>query len=96
MRQRILQPIRNNWINILVMTALALIAFWSGQLSVMANYNLDTNWLSDFSQNFSTEMMGAFVTFILFELVVEARHRHDAEANEKRKARLHFNVSRGF
>jgi hypothetical protein len=42
----------------------------------------DSAWRSGWLQNFSTEMMGAIATFVLFELVVAARQRlRDKEEN---------------
>lgn len=50
----------------------------------------DSAWWSGFLQNFSTEMMGAIATFVLFELVIETRKREEnkQEVIDKEKATL--------
>jgi hypothetical protein len=39
----------------------------------------DDEWISGWLQNFSTEIMGAFATFILFELIIGRRQKQEAE-----------------
>ena len=42
-------------------------------------------WADSAFQNFSTEMMGAIMTFVLFELVIGARQRRDAVIVERQR-----------
>lgn len=43
-------------------------------------------WLDGFAQNFSTEMIGAVITFVLLEVLLA--RRREKEAEEREKARL--------
>lgn len=54
-------------------------------------------WLDGAMQNFATEMMGAVVTFVLFELLVNKRktEQEKAEALEKEKAALKIQMRVG-
>jgi hypothetical protein len=48
--------------------------FLSGQASLWA-------WADSFFQNFGTEMFGAFLTFLLIEVLVSGRREREAESN---------------
>lgn len=43
-------------------------------------------WLEGFAQNFSTEMIGVVITFVLLEVLLDQKRRN--EANEREKERL--------
>lgn len=82
--------IRENQLNGFVLGVLTGIFSLSLYQSFVLNGGNSAEWGSGFWQNFSTEMMGAFVTFILFELVIEARRRREEkqEAIEEKKKNL--------
>src|SRR5690606_1405062 len=42
-------------------------------------------WLDGFAQNFSTEMIGAAITFILLEILLAGRREKEAEQREKER-----------
>lgn len=61
-----------------VLLVLVVIAIGSTLFSGLQNSDqFSAQWWSDFSQNFSTEMFGAFVTFLLLEKVVGSRNAED-------------------
>ena len=64
-------------------------------VSIIESIRLDggaysATWASSFWQNFSTEIMGAIVTFMLFELVIARRREQEARvtANSEQLERL--------
>jgi hypothetical protein len=74
-----------------VLGILIAVALASSGLSFVVNIvnNVDTSpaWLVSWLQNFSTEMFGAFLTFILLELVVGGRQQREAESKAERLQR---------
>ena len=82
----------NNWA---VFYILVLITLSSSVGSAFLNFEgADNLWWSGWLQNFSTEMMGAIATFILFEILVAARDRQIAYEKEieQRKKDLIFQL----
>jgi hypothetical protein len=81
---------QRNQLNMLVVGVLAGIFVMSLVESVQANGGYDLMWASGFWQNFSTEVMGAIVTFLLFEMVIAGRREQDArlEAQSEQLERL--------
>jgi BTB/POZ domain-containing protein KCTD9 len=83
-----------NLSNRAVLGILIAVALASSGLSLIINIvnNVDTSpaWLVSWLQNFSTEMFGAFLTYILLELVVGGRQQREAElkAEGQHKQRL--------
>lgn len=87
MKRRLQKISLNTW----VLITLVVIAISSSVWSAYENPNFaDREWRSGWLQNFSTEMMGAIVTFLLFELLVGGRRaRTESEkAEQALKARL--------
>lgn len=84
----------SNLSNRAVLGILIAVALGSSGLSLVVNIlnNVDTSpaWWVSWLQNFSTEMFGAFLTFILIELVVGGREkrREEERATADLKARL--------
>lgn len=71
----------NTW----VLIALVLLALASSLLSAVENPNFaDAAWRSGWLQNFSTEMVGAIVTFALFELLVGKSQIRKATESERK------------
>lgn len=69
--------IRNRW-NMLVIFALILIAGLGLYQSILDNQAANQAWWSGMWQNFGTEVIGAIMTFILFEIIVSANSRQEA------------------
>jgi uncharacterized protein YjbI with pentapeptide repeats len=84
----------SNLSNRAVLGILIAVALASSGLSLVVNIvnNVDTSpaWWVSWLQNFSTEMFGAFLTFILIELIVGGREKRRGEEQsiEQEKKRL--------
>jgi uncharacterized protein YjbI with pentapeptide repeats len=65
-------------------------SLWSLAINLTSNHANFADWGESWLQNFSTEMFGAFLTFILLELVVGSRQQREAEskAQQQLKQRL--------
>ncbi|MGB1288840.1 MAG: pentapeptide repeat-containing protein [Aggregatilineales bacterium] len=75
--------LQKRFLNQQILLLLVLIAFITTVLSGNLNPDgADNSWWSGFLQNFSTEMMGAIITFALFELVLGGQQRADAEKSQ--------------
>jgi|GEM_PF-5637713 len=72
-------------LSMLVIGIIIGLAIASGVYSVRLNEGLSNTWGSDFLQNFSTEMMGAVVTFGLFGLVEARRRSSERERDLERQ-----------
>ncbi|MGB7338882.1 MAG: pentapeptide repeat-containing protein [Phototrophicaceae bacterium] len=68
---------RNIW-NFLVLISLIGISSLALYQSARAIGLVDGNWWSGMWQNFATEMIGAIMTFILFEILINANNRQEA------------------
>lgn len=72
-----------------VLGILLFVALLTSGLSLMFNftYNVDTSpgWWVSWLQNFSTEMFGAFLTFILLEIIVGGREKRRDLAREEQR-----------
>ena len=81
---------KHNRLHLLVVSVLASVFVMSLVESVKLSSGYNAQWGSDFWQNFSTEIMGAIVTFLLFEIVIGGRRQHDArlEAHTEQLERL--------
>jgi hypothetical protein len=78
---------RARWlVNLFVLAILVGVAVWGVLESIrMVGGTPDNEWWSGLWQNFSTEIIGAIITFILFELVVGAqRDREQKKEQQKR------------
>lgn len=79
---------REIYSNRAVLGILIVVALASSGLSLIINIvnNVDTSpaWWVSWLQNFSTEMFGAFLTFILIELIVGGREKRQDEERLKR------------
>jgi hypothetical protein len=79
----------NNFTNLsdrAVMAILVGAAVLTGGLSFLVNAIRQPNvfdWIESWLQNFSTELFGAFVTFILLELVVGIRRARETETKQE-------------
>lgn len=72
-------------LNKIVLGFLILVAVFGTLGSILTNPDgMDGVWWSGLLQNFSTEVMGAIMTFVLFELVINGQQRI-AENEEQRK-----------
>lgn len=60
-----------------ILALLVFVALGSSVVSFILNNNPTSAWGSDWLQNFSTEMMGAIVTFGLFRLILGSSLRED-------------------
>jgi len=91
----------SNLSNRAVLFILISVAIASSGLSLVVNIlnNVDTSpaWWVSWLQNFSTEMFGAFLTFILLELIVSGREKRREEEREGQalKERLIREIKRG-
>ena len=76
-------------LNQIIFLLLVFFAFGSSIFSALVDtQDRTTEWWSGWSQNFSTEMFGAIMTFVLFELLVGSRKEREAEQRRQaRKAR---------
>ncbi|MGB1286844.1 MAG: pentapeptide repeat-containing protein [Aggregatilineales bacterium] len=74
---------------LLLLTGVALL---TSLLSALINQDAAETWWSGFLQNFSTEMMGAIITFGLFELILNRRKEIDEktslETRQKRRLKI--------
>lgn len=68
---------RNIW-NFLVIFMLVAVTGLALYQSALDNGNLDPVWWSGMWQNFATEMIGAILTFALFEMLINANNRQEA------------------
>ncbi|MGB1286034.1 MAG: pentapeptide repeat-containing protein [Aggregatilineales bacterium] len=76
-----------------ILAGLVIVAFVTGRISADFNPDFtDAVWWSGFLQNFSTEMMGAIITFGLFELILNRRKEIESktslEARQKRRLQI--------
>lgn len=74
-----IKAIKGRFINITdraMLGLLLIVALSTSGLSALVSANgADNEWWSGWLQNFSTEMMGAVVTFFLFTLILAERQR---------------------
>ncbi len=69
----------------LVAAALAAIGDAAQRWEWLAPVDAAFRWLDGFAQNFSTEMIGAAITFILLEILLAGRREKEAEQREKER-----------
>jgi hypothetical protein len=83
-----MDAIRSKLKNISNREVLYLLITWTvvlSVLSVLTNEGQFTlQWLSDWSQNFSTEMLGAIMTFLLFEKIISEREKKKEHEQQKK------------
>lgn len=84
----------SNLSNRAVLLILLAVGLSSSVASFVVNLvnNVDTSpgWWTSWLQNFSTEMFGAFLTFILFELIVGNREKQRDEERTLKRERENF------
>lgn len=70
-------------------------ALFSGivSFSLRASMSVDEWWASAL-QNFASEMLGAFLTFILIDLIIGGREKRESEAREETRRRLRQLIKR--
>lgn len=74
-----------------VLGVLVIVALSTSVLSLLQNpAGWTPEWRTGWLQNFSTEMMGAIVTFWLFELIVGERKQRELEEKRQQSARERF------
>jgi len=75
---------------IFILVGIALISsIASLLLNIIFQADLSVRWWVSWLQNFSTEMFGAFLTFVLIELIVGGRERRNFEKHELMDHLLH-------
>jgi uncharacterized protein YjbI with pentapeptide repeats len=60
----------------------------SAGISMAAHGSNPSDWWISWLQNFSTEMFGAFLTFVLIELVVGGRQRQEADFEKRQQDQI--------
>jgi pentapeptide repeat protein len=79
----------SNMSNTSVLIIVLLFAVSSGAVSFSIRASTSASeWGSSILQNFATEMLGAFLTFILIDLVIGGREKRESEAREERRRLL--------
>ena len=89
--QTITQYLWNSRISFFVMGALSAVAIMSFALSLGTTSSHPHDWVSDFSQNFSTEMFGAIMTFGLFGILERTKANTTYKETLIRNAFSHIN-----
>jgi hypothetical protein len=86
--------LRNRLLNLSNREVLGILLFlfvggslWSLGINLTSNHANFADWGESWLQNFSTEMFGAFLTFILLELVVGGRQQREAESKAEYRLR---------
>ena len=80
-----LARIRENQLYVFVFGILTGIFGLSLWQSFVLNSGYSADWMSGFWQNFSTEIMGAIITFALFEIVIGGQRERQAKAEAEQK-----------
>jgi uncharacterized protein YjbI with pentapeptide repeats len=97
LKDRLLTSAKNRLLNLSNREVLGILLFlfvggslWSLGINLTSDHANFADWGESWLQNFSTEMFGAFLTFILLELVVGSRQQREAElkAEQQLKQRL--------
>ncbi|RMF77697.1 MAG: pentapeptide repeat-containing protein [Chloroflexi bacterium] len=75
---------------ILLLTGMSIAASVGSLIVNLANGQSPSQWFQGWLQNFSTEMVGALLTFVLLQLIVEERRRREelSRAEHERKEQL--------
>lgn len=72
----------------LVLIILLVLAILLSAFSIANTASTPIEWWSNWAQNVSTDMLGAILTYLLFELIIARRQRQEEEERENNRRRF--------